>query len=107
MNRNFVVGALLLAGTACACGAPAAKAGTPASASAPASLLSPAQWDRPPGGPGGWERDRWQRCERLRHWAHELRERLSYNLPPWERERAERRLWEVREQLRGNCGGWR
>ena len=43
----------------------------------------------------------------LRHQEHEIRERISY-APPWERGGMEHHLWEVREQLRGECrGAWR
>ena len=45
-----------------------------------------------------------QHCWRLRHQEHEIRERISY-APPWERGGMEHHLWEVREQLRGECRG--
>ena len=65
------------------------------------------QW-RAQGGPGwGQEHERREHCWRLRHQEHEIRERISY-APPWERGGMEHHLWEVREQLRGECrGAWR
>jgi len=60
------------------------------------------------GGPGwGQEHERREHCWQLRHQEHEIRERISY-APPWERGGMEHHLWEVREQLRGECrGAWR
>ena len=60
------------------------------------------------GGPGrDQEHERREHCWRLRHQEHEIRERISY-APPWERGGMEHHLWEVREQLRGECRGmWR
>ena len=55
------------------------------------------------GGPGwGQEHERREHCWRLRHQEHEIRGRISY-APPWERGGMEHHLWEVREQLRGEC----
>ena len=60
------------------------------------------QW-RAQGGPGwGQEHERREHCWRLRHQEHEIRERIAY-APPWERGGMEHHLWEVREQLRGEC----
>jgi hypothetical protein len=68
-----------------------------------------------PGWPGGWQgqpgwrqdQERREHCWRLRNRAHEIRDRMYY-APPWERAGMERRLWEVRERLRGECWGmWR
>jgi hypothetical protein len=55
--------------------------------------------------PGGYDREHWEHCERLRDREHELRDRLAY-APPYgeERERLEHRLREVhydRERCRG------
>ena len=53
----------------------------------------------------GYDRERWEHCERLRDREHDIRERLAY-APPFgeERERLEYRLREVhyeRERCRG------
>ena len=53
----------------------------------------------------GYDRERWEHCERLRDREHDIRERLAY-APPYseERERLEHRLREVhyeRERCRG------
>ena len=60
-----------------------------------------------PQSPGnqGYDRDRWEHCERLRDREHELRDRLAY-APRYgeERERLEHQLREVdyqRERCRG------
>jgi hypothetical protein len=58
-----------------------------------------------PGAPG-WDQGRGRRehCEHLRNRAREISDRM-YSAPPWERQGMERHLWEVREQLRGECSG--
>ena len=50
------------------------------------------------GGPG-WSPDQERRedCWRLRNRAREIRDRMYY-APPWERERMEHRLWEIRDR---------
>ena len=58
-----------------------------------------------PRGDQGYDRERWEHCERLRDREHELRDRLAY-APRYgeERERLEHRLREVdyeRERCRG------
>ena len=69
------------------------------------SPVAEAQWPGP-----GYSRD-WQgrreHCERMRDRLHQLRYRIQY-APPWERERIERRLYEIRQRLRTECWGhWR
>ena len=62
------------------------------------------QWSAQSGPGSGQEHERREHCWRLRHQEHEIRERISY-APPWERGGMEHHLWEVREQLRGECRG--
>jgi hypothetical protein len=52
------------------------------------------QWD--------YDRQRWERCEHLRHQEHEIRERLAY-APPYgdQRRRLEYRLREVHYEREG------
>src|SRR5580693_5444431 len=65
-------------------------------------------YTRPPGWQGGpgWSPDQERRedCWRLRNRAREIRDRMYY-APPWERERMEHRLWEIRDRARGECWG--
>jgi hypothetical protein len=60
------------------------------------------------GGPGwGQDQERREHCWRLRNRAREIRDRMYY-APPWERQRMERHLWDIRERARAECwGGWR
>jgi hypothetical protein len=62
-------------------------------------------WPGPPSGPG-WRSDQERRehCWRLRNRARDLREQIYY-APPWERERMERHLWQIRERAKGECWG--
>ena len=56
----------------------------------------------PPPGPGpgpGYGDEFRERCERWRHEAHELHERLEHEGNPYERGRLEGRLHELRERL--------
>ncbi len=87
-----------------------------ASASEPGTTMTQG-WPGWPGGPGGpgWQgqpgrspdQEHREHCWRLRNRAHEIRDRM-YHTPPWEQAGMERRLWEVRERLRGECRGmWR
>lgn len=66
--------------------------------------------ERGPVGPPGYGERREggeEHCDRLRHRARELRERLRYDLPPDERRETEHRLWEIREEFRNSrCGDW-
>jgi hypothetical protein len=59
----------------------------------------------------GWRQgsgdERREHCDHLRHRAYEIRERLGYNLPPYEREELERRLSDTRQEFRSSCGEWR
>ncbi|MBV9555278.1 MAG: hypothetical protein JO032_21060 [Alphaproteobacteria bacterium] len=55
-----------------------------------------------PGGPPDWQRR--EHCERLRERMHELRDRIPY-APPWERDRMQGRLFDLRERLRAECWG--
>jgi hypothetical protein len=65
------------------------------------------QWGSQGGRDWSQEHERREHCWRLRHQEHEIRGRISY-APPWERGGMEHHLWEVREQLRGECRGmWR
>lgn len=66
--------------------------------------LANAQWYGPQG-PGYWEGRR-EHCERMRERLNELRYRVQY-APPWERERLEPRMYELRGRLRAECRGWR
>ncbi len=47
----------------------------------------------------GYAGERWEECQRLRHRAEELRERLRYERDPPDRARIEYRLHEIRERL--------
>ena len=62
-------------------------------------------WPGWQGGPG-WspDQERREHCWRLRNRAREIRDRMYYT-PPWERERMEHRLWEIRDRARGECWG--
>jgi hypothetical protein len=62
-------------------------------------------WPGWQGGPG-WspDQERREHCWRLRNRAREIRDRMYY-APPWERERMEHRLWEIRDRARGECWG--
>ena len=81
---------------------------------APGPGYGPGPGPTPGGGPpgygqerreGGWEGS--ERCERLRHRAREIRERLRYGLPPDEHREQEHRLWETRQEfLTERCGEW-
>jgi len=99
------------------CQPSAARPGTPGPgygpAPAPGYGPGPAPGYSPgPGGPppgyGPEHREGWQeRCEHLRHRAHEIRERLRQYLSSDERREQEHRLWETREEYRNDrCGEW-
>jgi hypothetical protein len=86
----------------CLAGAP--RAAEPPPAYGPPGYAPPAYGPGPAPGSGPHE----ERCERLRHRAHELRERLRYELPPAERREVEHRLVDTREDFRNErCGEWR
>ncbi len=116
MSHSRDLGALLVAGVLLAFTPPSANASPSIlhPEAGPATAVRPVQyWD---GYRWRWdgERERWGReggrgeqCERLRYRAREIRERLGYNLPPWERERLEHRLYETRGEFRSACGEWR
>ena len=61
-----------------------------------------------PGWQGGphWtpDQERREHCWHLQNRAREIQDRMYY-APPWERERMERHLWEIRQQARGECRG--
>ena len=94
----------------CNGGQPAAPAPPPRQGASP---LYPAPGYAPPSGypaPGygppryGEKQAYWERCERLRHEEHEIRDRLAYTPYGEERERLQYRLGQVhteREQCRG------
>ena len=101
---------LLLAGTVAAVPLSDGIAHPVGAASATeAGVVTVQGWPGWQGGPG-WspDQERREHCWRLRNRAREIRDRMYY-APPWERERMERHLWEIRERARGECwgGGWR
>jgi hypothetical protein len=55
----------------------------------------------PPPPPPGYGEEWRERCRELHHRFEELRERRDRTYDPYERERIEHRLHEVREQMRG------
>src|SRR5579884_405813 len=84
--------------------------GGPGYGQAPAPGYGPPPNSGPPRGYGEERRgDEWrEHCDRLRYRARELRERLRYDLPPYERRDTERRLSEIRDRFRDDrCGDWR
>jgi len=87
--------AFLFAAAACAAVAalPLSAEAAPAIPAEPhVALAMPAQYGPPP----------WQRCRWLRERARELEYRVAY-APPWERQRLEWRLGELRHELWAAC----
>jgi len=84
----------------------AVNAAAPHSAAAAPALVQ-GQWPGWQGGyPGygeGWD-ERRRHCWRMRERLREIRDRIYY-AAPWERERLESRIYEIRDRLRQECWG--
>jgi hypothetical protein len=83
----------------------AVNAAAPHSAAAPA--LAQAQWPGWQGGYPGYREgsdERRRHCWRMRERLREIRDRIYY-AAPWERERLESRIYEIRDRLRQECWG--